>query len=527
MRKATCGVFLAGLLALSACGSDAEDETVSDDGEAEATGPVGEFTIAYGSQPPTLDPSATTGTVTRHIGRLMYEQLVAFDSQGEVQPVLAESFELSEDRTTITFQLRDDVVFHNGDPMEAADVVASLGRWVELADLGQQYFTEAEIASPEEGVVTVTLPQGMAVMPQLLAEPTQSPYIMPADIAEEAGPEGATENIGTGPYQYGEWATDDYVRVDAFADYNPPAGPTDGITGERTVNFESIYFNFVSDSSTRLSGIQTAEYDMAIPLQWDNADLIEETDGVYIEPGETTFGAVIFNKQKGPMADINMRRAVYAAFEPEPVLQAAFNNEEFYDTLTTLVPESSPWYHESDHEMAELLLTQDLEAAEEYLDEAGYAGETIRFMTTRDNEEHYNQAVVIQQQLIEAGMDVELEVLDWPTVLGNQPDPDAYDLTITGFSWRELPVTTAFLQPTFAGWTEDEAIAEAIDEFLYAESDEEAAQAAADLQDAYFDYLPVLQTGSHVTLAALRDEYDGFMNIPGTGEVYYHIEESN
>lgn len=224
------------------------------------------------------------------------------------------------------------------------------------------------------------------------------------------------------------------------------------------------------------------------------------------------------------MEDINMRRAVYAAFEPEPVLQSAFNNEEFYDTATSLSPDVSPWYQDVDHEMADLALTQDLDAAEEYLEEAGYDGETLVFMTTRDNEEHYNQAVVIQQQLIEAGIDVELEVLDWPTVLDNQSNPDVWDLTITGFSWRELPVTTAFLQPSFAGWTDDEPIAEAIDDFLYADTEQEAVEAAEDLQLAYFDYLPVLQTGSYATLAALNEEYEGFMNIPGTGEVYYHVD---
>ena len=526
MRRPLCGATLVGLLALTACGGGSGNGDDSDAAGGGGSGPEGEFTIAYGSQPPTLDPSATTGTVTRHIGRLMYEQLIAFDSNGEVRPVLAESFDHSEDATTVTFQLRDDVQFHNGEPMEATDVVASLERWVELADVGQQYFAEADIDSPEDGVVTVTLPEGMGVMPELLAEPTQSPYIMPAEIAQEADPDGATENIGTGPYQYGEWATDQHVRLDAFASYTSPAGETDGITGEREANFENIYFNFVSDSSTRLTGIQTLEYDMAMPLPWDNAEMIDGTDGVYIEPGETTFGAVIFNKQQGPMADINMRRAVYAAFEPEPVLQAAFNNDQFYGTATSLSPESSPWYHESDHEMADMVHTQDLDAAEQYLEEADYAGETLTFMTTRDNEEHYNQAVIIQQQLIDAGIDVELEVLDWPSVLENQSNPDIWDLTITGFSWRELPATNAFLQPSFAGWTDDDAIAEAIEDFLYAGSEDEAVQAAADLQDAYFEYLPVLQTGRFATLAALNDDYEGFVNIPGTGEVYYHVDRT-
>lgn len=521
-RGMSAAALIAALL-LAACGAG-EPETEGDG--SSAVGPQGDFNIAYGSQPPTLDPSATTGTVTRHIGRLMYEQLIAMDADGVVQPVLAESYELSEDGTTLTFDLREDVAFHDGTIMEAEDAVASLERWRELADLGRQYFSDAEIDTPEEGVVTVRIPEGMSVMPQLLAEPTQSPYIMPAEIAESAGAEGATENVGTGPYQYGEWQTDQHVRLEAFDEYTPPSGESDGITGERDVHFENVYFHFVSDPSTRVTGIQTGEYDMAIPVPWDNASMVEDTDGIYIEPGETTFGAVIFNKQEGPMTDVNMRRAVYAAFEPEPVLQAAFSSEEYYGTQTSLTPETSPWHTESNHEMAELALEQDLTAAAEYLQAADYDGETITFMTTRDNEEHYNQAVVIQQQLIEAGIDVELEVLDWPTVLENQSNPEVWDITITGFSWRELPVTTAFLQPSFAGWTEDEGIAGSINDFLYAGSEDESVQAAQDLQDAYYEYLPVLITGQYATLAALQDEFDGFTNIPGTGEVYYHVHRT-
>ncbi|NLS10375.1 hypothetical protein HGQ17_10295 [Nesterenkonia sp. MY13] len=146
--------------------------------------------------------------------------------------MLAEDFEVSEDGLTITFTLRDDVVFHNGEPMEAEDVIASFERWREVSTIGPNYFGEAEFESPEEGVFTVTMPEPMFVAPTLIADPQIMPHIMPAEIIEEAGDEEVSEHIGTGPYMFGAWEADQHIRLDRFEDYTSPEGEPSGMAGE-------------------------------------------------------------------------------------------------------------------------------------------------------------------------------------------------------------------------------------------------------------------------------------------------------
>lgn len=191
--RSVLAASLVSALALSACGGDDDvEDTTGGNGES-AVAP--ELNVAYSSQPPTLDPLITTAVATRILARTFYEPLLAIDENGEVQPVLADSYEVSEDGLTITFILREDVPFHDGSIMDTEDVVASLERWIENTNVGQSYFADSEVASPEEGVVTMTLDQQMYVAPQLLADPAQATYVMPADVIAEAGPDGVQEHI--------------------------------------------------------------------------------------------------------------------------------------------------------------------------------------------------------------------------------------------------------------------------------------------------------------------------------------------
>lgn len=512
---------IAAALFLSSCGGGSGAEDAGETGEntvAEA------LNIAYAVQPPGLDPLTTTAHATRIISRVFYEPLIALDGDGEVQPVLAESFEVSEDGLTITFVLREDVVFHDGSSMETADVLASLERWQEMSTIGPNYFGEAVISSPEEGIVTIELPEPMYVAPALLADPTQMPHIMKAELIDSAGPEGVEEHIGTGPYQLGEWVTDQHIRLDRFEDYVSPEGEPSGLAGAKQAYFEEMYIHFVQDASTRVAGLQTDEYDLGVPVPWDNAEVMEDDPNINVVLGETGVVLAVFNKQEGPMADVAMRRAVVAAMEPSASLHAAYGNEEYYNANTALMPEGSAWYLAPDSEFDQMYQSADPDLAGEFLEEAGYDGEEIRIITTRDYEDFYNNSVVLQQQLEDAGMNVDLVVTDWPTVTQSREDPEAYEIFITDISnWPAVPATFHFFTPAWPGWTDSDEIFDAARAMTDA-ADEEAAVAAMEgLQDAYAEYLPVAKFGDRFTPSGLNAEFEGYEFVTGVGEIFHHV----
>ncbi|GAB3842178.1 ABC transporter substrate-binding protein [Nesterenkonia populi] len=506
-------------LALSACGGDGAPE----EGDGADVEVGGEFDIAWNAQPPTLDPTVSTATATRDISRNFFEPLVTLDADGEVQTVLAEDYEVSDDGLDITFTLRQGVMFHDGTEMEAEDVVASLQSWMERSSVGQSFFSEADVTADEDGEVTVTLPEPMYIAVELLADQAQLPMIMPAEIIQDAPEEGVEEYVGTGPYEMSEWSTDQYIQLDRFEDYESPEGEASGTAGEKDPYFDTIYFHIVTDSSTRLSGLQSGEYDAANALPLDNVEMLEDDDSVDLVAGEQGFNGAVFNKQEGLMADETMRQAVLAAIDAEALQQSAFVSEEFYNTNAALMPEDSDWHSDVGQELFE---NDDPSVVEDLLEEAGYDGETVRILTTREYMDHYNAAVPMQQQLEDAGLDVELIVTDWATVLQDRDDPEAYDIFITGFAPTTVPVGFVFLYENWPGWTDSDEIDAALDHISTAHDEEEALEGAEELQRAFYDYLPIVKFGDKFTVTGMRADLEGYEYEPLPGDIFYNTRES-
>src|SRR5699024_1948944 len=116
---------------------DTKDADQTTESEEDLTG--GQLNFAFSAQPPRLDPQENTDTETRDITLHMYEPLLSLNSSLEVEPMLAESYEVSDDGSTITFYLREGIEFHNGQEMTADDVIASMERWHELSSQAKTY----------------------------------------------------------------------------------------------------------------------------------------------------------------------------------------------------------------------------------------------------------------------------------------------------------------------------------------------------------------------------------------------------
>ena len=165
-------------LSLMACSSGEVDTSPDETGTA-TEGTVEGATVnedatlkvALQSIPPALDPHITGSTMTMELARPVFESLVAFNSRFEPQPVLAESWEISDDQKTFTFKLRQGVKFHNGNEMTAADVVASMNRWKELNATATRILGEGEFTAEDDYTVVLTLENPNFVTFNILALP--------------------------------------------------------------------------------------------------------------------------------------------------------------------------------------------------------------------------------------------------------------------------------------------------------------------------------------------------------------------
>src|SRR5699024_11213350 len=204
-------VFLFIFVACSNDDSSEQTEATDNQSTDEEQGNGGTLDIAINAQPPTLDQPITNASSTRDVSRLMFEGLVTTNSDFEPTPMLAESIDISDDFKTYSFNLRQGVKFHNGEEMIAEDVLASMERWTEHATIAGTVNVDLEWTSEDDYTVVLNTSDAAPLILDSMSSAKYGAAIMPKDVVEEATEDGVQDYIGTGPYKFDEWVTDQYI----------------------------------------------------------------------------------------------------------------------------------------------------------------------------------------------------------------------------------------------------------------------------------------------------------------------------
>jgi len=498
------------LLTLVGCSTDDKESNAEDGKKDDST-----LNVAYMAQPPTLDPLVTSAVATRDISRNVFEQLVSFNANNEVAPLLAESFEQSEDGKTITFKLREGVKFHNGKEMTADDVVASMERWKRINGKAKSYFSESEFVKEDDYTVLLKMDQPLTIAKYLLAMNGSIAAIMPKEIVDAAADSGVTEYIGTGPFSFVQWKQDQFIHMKKNEEYKSSSTEADGLVGKRDPLVDDLYFHFVLDSSTRTAGIQTGEYDVALAIPSDNVPQIENDSNLDVHVMHGGYTTVVFNKRNGLFTDLKAREAVNLAVNKEDVMTSAFTNDTFYTLEHGLLgKEFTAWHNDAGKDVYE---NYDPEKAKELLEEAGYDGEPVRIITTRDYDDQYNAAIVVQQQLEEIGVNVDLQVYDWPTLLDKSNNEEAFEMMIMGYAVPSDPTEIYYLnsKDNYAGWSNSSELDTLLNELKVAPNDDAMKETFSKLQKETWDYLPAVKFGDFNRVTVTRADLDDFVFFHG------------
>ncbi len=175
-----------------------------------------EIHIAISAAPSTLDCNMTSAVVTKQIAYSnIFESLLTMKSDFSVACELAESYEVSDDNTVYTYHLRKGVPFHNGQEMKAADVVASMNRWIDNYGNAASLVGDARFEEVDDYTVQITLDTPSIFLNELIAGAGNTAIIFPASSLDSVDPDTGmlTEYIGTGPYKYDDWVTDQYIKL--------------------------------------------------------------------------------------------------------------------------------------------------------------------------------------------------------------------------------------------------------------------------------------------------------------------------
>jgi len=460
-------------------------------------------TLRYATvgEPPSLDQHVVTSDLATTIAHHMFEGLYAFDGSYEPQPLLAAGETVADEGRTVTIQLREDVTFHDGQAMTAGDVVASLKRWGEHGSRGKLLFANvSDVSEAGPHSVRLTFESSFGPWKNLLAFINGGPAIYPARIASGAGSEpiAVDDYVGTGPYRFGEWRPNRHIELVRHDGYASPPGAADGYAGERLAHFDRIRFIPVPDPGTRVSGVRAGDYDYAESMP---SDLIDELDAdestSVILNGGPIFGLVFLNSRAGPlMENFALRRAIQAALNKEDALRVSIGPEKLWRANGSFLPSGNAWHSDAG---VEFFSEGDADRAMSLAGDAGYDGTPIKFLVSTNYAFHYDQAVVFTRQLLDAGINVELVVVDWATLIKKRAQPEEWDMFFTHHGFVPDPILISVMNDNYPGWwaTPEKARLKA----AFTATNDPAARKAtwAEIQSLIYSQVPTMKTGDVYT----------------------------
>jgi peptide/nickel transport system substrate-binding protein len=356
-----------------------------------------------------------TDNVLLHVG----EGLVALREDTSVGPMLASKIDTSADGLTYTFTLRDGVKFQNGATLVADDVVWNWQRYLKPATnwrclpeydgKGMTKVLSVEALNPKTVVFKLERPSALFLT--MMARPDcGSAAIVHRSSLNADG--SWKEPVGTGPYKLKDWKRGQSVELTRFDGYTSRAEPRDGLTGGKKAEVENLRFVVIPDSAAAKAALYSGGIDAFIsPSPSDVVEMRKRTDVLVDTTPVMTMVALLLQTHDPVLKDVRIRRALALALDTPEIARTV--TEGLSAVNNSVVPSSSPYYDAAQAGG----FKRDLPAARKLLAEAGYRGQPIRIIANKRYEALYSAAVLVQAMASEAGINVELEVLDWATQL--------------------------------------------------------------------------------------------------------------
>jgi peptide/nickel transport system substrate-binding protein len=483
-----------------------------------------------------IDPIWTTAYISRNHGYMVYDTLFAMDADLSPKPQMAERHEVSADQKTWTFVLRDGLSFHNGKPVTAEDCVASLVRWGKRDGMGQSLFSVVEsltAADKKTIVMKLSRPYGL-VLESIGKISSNVPFIMPKEMAETDPFTQVPEAIGSGPFVFRkeEWVPGSKVVYTKFADYVPRKEPASGAAGGKIAKVDRVEWLYIPDPTTAMNALMTGEIDYYEQVPGDLAPVLAKAPGVKIEVLDPigSQGMMRFNHLVAPTNNALIRRAINRAVNQQDVLAAAIGNPEYYKTCESYFPCGTPLQTDAG---VDLIRPANLEEAKKLLKEGGYNGEKVVIMQPTDIPTSSAYALVVGKALRDAGMNVDLQAMDWSSITSRRAKKDPVDqggwnLFPTWWIGGDLlnPLTSVALianpEKAWPGWPNDTKLEELRQSFAFATSADDQKRIASEVQKR------AIEIGTHVNLGTFfvpvgyRENVKGM--IPSPVQFFWNME---
>jgi len=475
-----------------------------------------------------IDPIWTTALISTHHGSMVYDVLFAPDEKLAIKPQMVDKWEVSPDKLTWTFTLRDGLEWHDGQPVTGADCVASIKRWGAKDSMGQKLMSVvADLSAPDAKTIKMVLkePYGL-VLDSLGKAASNVPFMMPRRIAEGDPNNQITDATGSGPFIFkkDEWKAGEKAVYVKNPKYKPRSEPASGLAGGRVAKVDRVEWITIPDQQTQVSALINGEIDMVEIVPPDLLPLLAKDKNIKVMTTNTAGRqyAMRFNVLHKPFDNPKIRQAALYALDQKPILEANVGDPAYFKECKSVFPCGSPLESTKGWEDK---LGGNTAKAKQLLQEAGYDGTPILLMHQTDTAGHNQLATVAKPQLEKAGFKVDLQSMDWQTLVSRRTKKDApaqggWSAYFTSWGAPDVmnPVSAAFLnascdKATF-GWPCDEALEKLRD--AYAKETDPAKQKAIaeQVQLRLIDYPTYAPLGQFTNATALRTNVSGVLQVP-------------
>ena len=357
-----------------------------------------------------LDPHKTVKAGTREVMFNVFEGLMKPTPDGDLTPAIAESYEVSEDRMTYTFHLREGVQFHNGETVTAEDVVYSIQRCAAATETGivqvEAFSVIQAIETPDDKTVAITISEASN---EFISYMTTA--ILPADYDKQD-----TDPVGTGPFKFVSRTAQDSVVLEKFDGYWGTPAQLDKVTLKIMENADSLMMSLQSgaiDLCAHLTSTQVAQLEKDFNVAEGTMNLVQ---------------AMYLNNAVAPFDDVRVRQALCYAVDKQEIIDLAFDGygspigSSMYPAFGKYFDDSLTNYY-----------TRDVEKAKALLAEAGYPDGFDMTITVPSNyKPHMDTAEVLVQQLAQIGVNATIEPIEWESWVSDVYAGRQFQSTVVG-----------------------------------------------------------------------------------------------
>jgi peptide/nickel transport system substrate-binding protein len=478
--------------------------------------------------------------MSRNHGYMIYDTLFGTDENAKIKPQMVESWTESADHRLWTFKLRKGLEFHDGKPVTGEDVIASLQRWGKRDAMGQALFTFVQrMDTPTPDTFRIFLGEACGFTLEALGKPSSSvPFIMPKRIAETDAFKQIEEHIGSGPYIFkkDEFKPGDKAVYVKNTKYVPRSEPPSGSTGGKVVYVDRVEWNLaLRDPQAQLNALQKGEVDIVEALGFDFYETAKTDPNIQL-PKYANLGnqyMLRFNHLHKPFDNPKVRQAAIAALSEEPFLRAQVGVKSLYRSCYSMFICNTPYGSTAG---SDIQGKSSMKKAQELLKESGYDGTPVVIMKPTDLAAIQKLPDVAAQLLKQAGFKVDLQAMDWQTLVGRRakkdaPDKGGWNAFMT--SWGAFDVWSPIANPTmdsrgekstWFGWASDEKLADLRFQFMRA-TDEAVKKKLAEQM-----HIRAYEIGTHAPLGEYDQPMAARKNISGffitNGNIYWNLKKN-